>query len=524
MKPSLLLRSLRLPKLPIAMPTEGRFAVDAAGAAKPPTHESLAKTRSEVLANAAPITKDAFWKMPIHDGLKYIAKTCSYFRVADIAMQHSFFSLFEDMLSCPDAPLPHVIYTDLLKCKTFATLQSPPDEQFSLDAKILRSLLQMASFHLLHDPHYFASVERLFRTIELQQTVGSEVLSAWVQCCVFAGKTAMAVHTLDRMEDNRVPFDAEVFCSMMAPTSAGPTPASSRGDAAVRLAHQRLFTSMSSNCSPSAVGVHAAFVANSLLMRHANKWEVLRSALVHPTGRVDVAHRTLDLAAAVLEMEKGVRCGPKTSEALAVAFAQQGTAEAADSLFRVLYYMRSVEALPQYASEPMATFSDAAAETIAVALRRTAKEQPSKRLVCSSAMYLMDHTAAELRQGVRPDGPLARTLRTPSDDLQFGELLSLMGYGDAQRGGSVAEPNSAVVGHGGGGALVAPSSDATEMAQGGDGTEPQVPIAAQEPSLATGGHTVSRLAEQERSAQAKEAWARARLASAWMNPSMVVPQ
>ena len=394
------MRGVPLPTIPYVLPTPellakngtsnpGRFGAECAGVMQPP-NPSLSKL---VTADMPTIDKEDLWKMPIHETFELLGANASYHTLAQYAAEHNFFHLFDAMTTADGAPLPHVAYADFMRICTFSSLQNPADEHFSLPAPLLRNLLTITAHALLKDPSYFFTAERLFRTIEQQQAAGSEVLSAWVMCCTFAGRSGPAMEVLRVMDRAGIPFDQTVFCSMMCPSARPGCKLSEERYAKAKVVHARLHSQLSGTSPKDALAsgtaLHAMFVSHSLLLKHAAKWEVLRGA--HDAGIVPFA-RTLQFAAEVYRIERGMRCGPRTSEALAVMFAQ---AEMVDELLYTLYFMRWAESLPQFAGLPEANFSEESVESIVEAVTVVARRDIRAAATCRAAVEALQSTTVK---------------------------------------------------------------------------------------------------------------------------------
>lgn len=121
-----------------------------------------------------------------YETLLEVAATRPYHDVLQLIMEHSFFFLLDDLgfvlIGAPDAPLPHVVYEDVLKVFTFASLQRPAEEQFQLSASFRFVLLAQAARICLHDAAYLYQARRLFRRMEQQQTLSAEdyALMVWI--------------------------------------------------------------------------------------------------------------------------------------------------------------------------------------------------------------------------------------------------------------------------------------------------------------------------------------------------------
>lgn len=121
-----------------------------------------------------------------YEALLEVAANRPYHDVLQLIMEHSFFFLLDDLgfvlIGAPDAPLPHVVYEDVLKVLTFASLQRPAEEQFQLSSSFRFVLLAQVARICLHDAAYLYQARRLFRRMEQQQTLVAEdyALMVWI--------------------------------------------------------------------------------------------------------------------------------------------------------------------------------------------------------------------------------------------------------------------------------------------------------------------------------------------------------
>lgn len=391
-------RGLTLPSVPYHIPHSAEFEAERAGGASSKVLEQLPKLKAAIRNSVALSSKDALWNAPSHEAVEEIVANMAYHDIARYVMEHNWFHLFHFMLIARDAPLPHVVYEDLMKCKTFASLQAPPEEQFALEPTILRSLLCYASHAILTDEHYFGSTESLFRTIEQQQRVGSEVLSAWTLCLVAAGKIRRALKTVMQMETNKMNFDPVVFALMMHPhanpTGVGNTHVLQGGKGF--LLQQRLHNRLNTAYGTATVAVHAMFTHYVLTMQHALKWDLLRHAVELD---IELSDRTLTLALEVFTKERGMRCGPKTMRALVRALATHG--KATDLVF-ALYSCRRNELLPEFCDLPAVEFDENEVVYVMSTLHRRSQEEKQFALVAPLVSVLMSETdPVKLEEAIR---------------------------------------------------------------------------------------------------------------------------
>jgi hypothetical protein len=381
-------RALTLPSVPYHIPHSAAFEAERSGGASSKFIEQLPKLKAAIRNSVYLSNKDALWNAPSHEAVEEIVTHMAYHDVARYVMEHNWFHLFNFMLMASDAPLPHVVYEDFMKCKTFSSLQAPPEEQFALEPTVLRSLLCYASHAILTDEHYFGSAESLFRTIEQQQRVGAEVLSAWTLCLVAGGKIRRALDAVMQMEANGMKFDPVIFALMMHPhvhpSNVGKNALQQGGKGFIL--QQRLQNRMSTVYGTATVAVHAMFTHYVLTMQHAQKWDVLRHAV--ELG-VEISDRTLTLALEVFAKERGARCGPKTMRALVRALASHGSAT--DLVF-ALYSCRRNELLPEFCDLPPVEFEEEEVVFVMSRLQSRSQEDKAFALVAPLVSVLMIET------------------------------------------------------------------------------------------------------------------------------------
>lgn len=380
--------AVTLPSVAYNIPESRQYDSERAGGATPRFLSQLPQLKAAMRNSVYLSSKEAMWNAPAHESVEEIVSRMAYHDIARYVMEHNWFHLFPFMLMAKDAPLPHVVYEDFMQCKTFSSLQCPPEEQFALEPGLLRSLLCYASHAVLIDEHYFSSVEALFRTIEQQQRVGSEVMSSWVLCLVSAGKVRRALQAVVQMSDDRLRFDPVTFALMMHPHA---DPADSNGPLALSggrgfILQQRLQHRMETAHQTSTVAIHAMFTHYILTMQHALKWDVLRQAL---EMGITVSERTLTLALEVFSKERGRRCGPKTMKALLRALVVSGQAT---DLVLVLFCCRRNELLPEFRDLPAAEFSEADIAFVVSGMRNRARGDKRFALVEPLVTVLMEES------------------------------------------------------------------------------------------------------------------------------------
>lgn len=440
-----LTRAITLPSVPYNLPESPSFDAERAGGASSKFLTQLPKLKAAIRDSVYLSSKDALWGAPAHEAIEEIVTHMAYHDVARYVMEHNWFHLFGYMLLARDAPLPHVVYEDFMKCKTFASLQCPPEEQFALEPAMLRSLLCCTSHAILQDEHYFESAEALFRTIEQQQRVGAEVLSAWTLCLTAAGKIRRALKTVMQMETNGLRFDPVVFALMLHPHA---DPSAVQGSSSLLhggkgfILQQRLQNRMGTAYGAATIAVHAMFTHYVLTMQHTMKWDVLRHAVELD---IELSDRTLVLALEVFSKERGMRCGPKTMRALVRALASHG--RATDLVF-VMYSCRRNELLPEFCDLPPVEFDD---EEIAFVMRKL-RDHSSEDRKCAVVAPLVSVLMAESDpvkledtiQGVLRHDDL--TLRRPAPSLERGSAPQMEAQPPKGDATDSATPSTAVIG------------------------------------------------------------------------------
>lgn len=316
-------------------------------------------------------SRQALYSASHGDSHEAIADRMTYDTLANHIMEHSFFFLLPKLLVAEDAPLPHVVYEDMLKCKTFSSLQLPPEEQFALEPELLRAVLCMAAHELIMDPQYFGTCENLFRVMEQQQRIDTKSLSAFLFCCTAAGQVREALNVAKMIAQQGEMMDPLVFSLMMHPSSSpkkhdivakGPLTESAKGF----LLQRRLQSRLSSAYKADSVAVHSMFVMYSLTLNHFKKWETIRVAVEEG---VELCDRTLRFVMEVYRLEKGQRCGPKTQRCLLRAVATSGSVS--DLLYVVLRSRMNDELLPHSAFESFsADHASDEVELVVEAVRR----------------------------------------------------------------------------------------------------------------------------------------------------------
>jgi hypothetical protein len=323
--------AVTLPKIDVSrlrspqtgLPHSGPFSAERSGEV---SKEWLARSpelaaRFRSLAYLPPTAE--FWAKPSDEALSLIASHKKYYEILQLVAEHNWPHLITDALLAEDAPLPHVLYEDIMKSLAFSSKQDDPMKQFALDPSLQRALLCRAAHHVLLDHAYFPRVEALFRQMELQQAASSEAYSAFIMACFAAHKVDLALTFLKAMDGHRMPFDAVIFAMTMHPgTTITDVMRGDFADKAKGLLHQqRIAHGLRSTHGAAAIGVHAAFVLYSLTHAHARKWDVVRQAVELD---IELSERTLRLIGETFEREQGRYCGPLTCKALCKAFAGQG--------------------------------------------------------------------------------------------------------------------------------------------------------------------------------------------------------
>ncbi|KAG8346439.1 hypothetical protein ERJ75_000137900 [Trypanosoma vivax] len=349
-----------LPDPPYGLPNSPRFEAERRGAFSKAWLERLPEIKP-LARNAVYLPgKEELWRLPAHKGLEKVVEHLPYHDVLRYITEHSLFFLFETLLRARDAPLPHVMYEDFMKCCTFASLQKPPEEQFALPSALLRALLCIAAYQCTLDHNYFTTCQLLFARMEQQQQTTPEVISAWVYCCAASAKVEDAFAYAKYMAERDIPFDMMVFSLMQNP-SVNPVMKEARAvsQAAKGLLLQcRLVNRLQTAYAADSVVAHGMFVYYALTLNHVKKWEVIR---ISAALGIPLAERTLSLSVQVFAREKGLRCGPRTVKALVGFLARDGTAS---HLLYVLLRARKNELLPEFHGLPQIAFTSEEEEVI----------------------------------------------------------------------------------------------------------------------------------------------------------------
>ncbi|KAG5480019.1 hypothetical protein LSCM1_06440 [Leishmania martiniquensis] len=352
--------------------------------------------------------KEDFWRSPPYEALREIVLRSPYHDALRIIMEHDYRFLFTDVMCNVEAPMPHVIYEDFMKCLTFSSLQQQPEEQFALPEPVLRDLLCWAAYYCTLDRFYFTSASMLFRKVEQEQHMSPAVHSAWVYICTAAGKLDEALAYAAYMDTHSIPFDPDVFALLLHPSL---TPVQQRLHQAPQTSkgvvmQRRLCLDMSRHHGTMPVAVHAMFVYHILTLQHKRKWEVLRGAaelfnrrqerarcrrglpssesfmpVAGPAAegpRAFICTRTMHLAMSLFCREKGVRWGPRTTREM-VAFMLENF-EAGSTVADVLFVLMRVRRNGQtrmLAALPQAVFSAQEQEALMRATHRRIQHDPS---------------------------------------------------------------------------------------------------------------------------------------------------
>ena len=289
--------------------------------------------------------KEAFWNLPLHEALDVLAQS-DYATIVNLASRQHWPFLLLDAIDAHDAPLPHMVYEDMMKAMTFSSLQKPPEQQFQLSSDTLRTLLVVAAHHVLHDVDYFAKVESWYRRVlEPQQTLDGASMSAFVMCCIAANEIDKAFAFASEMHQHGIAFDTKVFISLMHPSASPQSvlrPHRAEDKARGMLLQARLHEALHAQHGVVPTVAHAAIVYYALTQRPAKQWEVFRHLSEWAYGgrgarqetgaaaglvsiredsgrRGGVPARTLELMMRAYVAEGGRRCGPLTVQSLVVA-------------------------------------------------------------------------------------------------------------------------------------------------------------------------------------------------------------
>ncbi|CCW64452.1 unnamed protein product [Phytomonas sp. EM1] len=415
-----------LPDPPYGIPRSSEFEAERLGAFSKEWLQKALPEIERVVSNQGLLPqKDILWETAPHAALEALTRWRSYHDVLKIIMEHSFFFLFDSLPFSNDAPMPHVIYEDMMKALTFSSLQRPPMEHFALSSKTLRTLLCMAAHHCTLDKHYFTSASLLFRKMEQQQPIKAEVLSAWVYVCTAAGELEQALANSAQMAERELDFHPEVFAMMQNPSLSPATlheRAAGQHIAKGMLMRQRLCRRMSTNYNAATVALHAMFVYYALTLQHKTKWELLSravgdfgsSVLSRPNRLLFLpAPRTVRLALHIFAQEKGVLCGPRTAKALVYCLCNEWTASSAAEVAFVLLRVRQNEVSAAFGGLPTTAFSEKEADVIRTVVRRRAQTDGTFRL----AATLIGHLATGPCWHMHP--------REPSSGLRRGGFSNL---------------------------------------------------------------------------------------------------
>ncbi|XQJ30864.1 hypothetical protein NXY56_006970 [Leishmania guyanensis] len=397
--------SAALPDIPYGFPESDlvAFAAERSGGLQKQWLQDLSRQVSSSTTKSASSfqverylpNKEDFWRCPPYEALREIVLHTPYHEALKIIMEHDYRFLFTDVMCNVEAPMPHVIYEDFMKCLTFSSRQQPPEEQFALPEPVLRDILCWAAYYCTLDHFYFTSASMLFRKVEQEQHVSPAVHSAWVYICTAAGKLDKALAYAAYMEAHKIPFDADVFARLLHPSLTPvqqhlqQAPQTSKGIVLQR----RLCQDMSQHHGTMPVAVHAMFVYHILTLQHTRKWEVLRGAaelfnrwqqrarsrggLVVPASFTPVSvsiakplhevicSRTMQLAMSLFCREKGIRWGPRTTKEMVTFMLENDEAGCtmADVIF-VLMRTRQNERTGMLAALPRTTFTTEEQETL----------------------------------------------------------------------------------------------------------------------------------------------------------------
>eukprot|EP00796_Vickermania_ingenoplastis_P005743 gene5743-4104_t len=328
-----------------SLPAEGGMPTEARGAgagAAPSSSASILSARRGPPRSVQDwyplLAKDLYYlpqysdlmAAPPHQALEEYAKARPYHDilqlVAEQGQQLLSFLLEFAVASC-DAPLPHVVYQDLMKVSTFSSHQLPPEEQFQLPSRLRLMLLSTAARVCLMDRHYVHQAQALFRRMEQQQSLRATDYSALVWICAAGDAIQSAFDTLVWMcsSGHRLRFCPVVFSLLMHPSvdlvaaqfggqphvlkglmlqqrlakawadeaqytsplneeQASRAPAMalegvSSGGEKGTLRSRRPPSPVQSHHNCFAMGVHAVFVHQVLTFKHEARWEWLGLAL-----------------------------------------------------------------------------------------------------------------------------------------------------------------------------------------------------------------------------------------------------
>ncbi|KAG5506793.1 hypothetical protein GH5_06008 [Leishmania sp. Ghana 2012 LV757] len=438
------------------------------------TNSGSPKAASIVVQRYLP-NKEDFWRSPPYEALREIVLHSPYHDALKIIMEHDYRFLFTDVMCNVEAPMPHVIYEDFMKCLAFSSLQQPPEEQFALPEPVLRDLLCWAAYYCTLDRFYFTSASMLFRKVEQEQHMSPVVHSAWVYICTAAGKLDEALAYAAYMEEHGIPFDPDVFARLLHPSLTPvqqhlhQAPQTSKGVVLQR----RLCQDMSQHHGTMPVAVHAMFVYHILTLQHTRKWEVLRGAaelfnrrlqrarsrsglpasvsLIPAAGPAAespsevICSRTMQLAMSLFCREKGVRWGPRTTREM-VAFmleSEEAGCTVADVVF-VLMRMRRNGWAGMLAELPQAVFSAEEQESLMRATYRRIRHDPAcavagpllRELLAadggSSSREAVDHAVRHLQKIASSAAEYGATAETSTPSLSSAAAARAPSLGEGE--------------------------------------------------------------------------------------------
>ncbi|KAG5506464.1 hypothetical protein JKF63_05967 [Porcisia hertigi] len=352
--------------------------------------------------------KDDFWRSPPYEALREVVLHSPYHDALKIIMEHDYRFLFADVMCNVEAPMPHVIYEDFMKCLTFSSRQQPPEEQFALPEPVLRDILCSAGYYCTLDRFFFTSASMLFHKVEQEQHMSPALHSAWIYICTAAGKLDEALAYASYMEAHNIPFDADIFARMLHPSLTPAqqhlqhAPQTSRGIVLQR----RLCQDMNQHHGTLPVAVHAMFVYHVLTLQHTRKWEVLRKAAelfnrrrqqennrsgvgspapftsaavsAAASSREVICSRTMQLAMSFFCREKGVRWGPHTTtEMLKVMLGSEEAGSTVADVVFVLMRTRRNERTEILSALPKTAFSEDEQEALMHTVYHRARRDPA---------------------------------------------------------------------------------------------------------------------------------------------------
>lgn len=158
---------------------------------------------------------------PAYEAIIEFATTRPYHDVLQLIMEHAFFFLIQEVsvviTGAEDAPLPHVIYEDVMKVMTFASLQNAPEEQFQLSSSFRFSLLSTVALTCLHDNGYLFQAKCLFRKMEQQQSLIAQDYALMVWICAAAKDLKGSMQMLLWIHEQGFSFCPRVFSLLQHP-------------------------------------------------------------------------------------------------------------------------------------------------------------------------------------------------------------------------------------------------------------------------------------------------------------------